>query len=50
MTSAKHLILPATLAYAGVRVSSMFGITNTFVQILAGIAGAGVGLAIAHHI
>ena len=50
MNTAKHLILPATLAYAGVRVSGMFGITNTLAQILAGIAGAGLGLAIAKHV
>lgn len=50
MGTAKHLILPATLAYAGVRVSGMFGITNAFMQILAGVAGAGVGLAIAKHV
>lgn len=50
MNTAKHLILPATLAYGGVRVSGMFGITSTIGQILAGIAGAGLGLAIAKHI
>ena len=50
MNTVKHLALPATLAYAGVRASAMIAPTNTFLQILVGIAGAGVGLAIAKHI
>jgi hypothetical protein len=47
---AKHLVLPATLAYAGVRASDLFGVTNTLLQIAAGIAGAFVGLMIAKKI
>ncbi len=50
MNTAKNLILPATLAYAGVRAVGAFGVTNTFVQILVGIGGAGVGLLIAAKI
>lgn len=50
MNTAKHLILPATLAYGGVWASEAVGITNAFLKILAGIAGAGIGLAIAKHI
>lgn len=50
MGTVKNLALPATLAYAAVRGSMMLGIKNTFVQILAGVAGAGLGLAIAKHI
>jgi hypothetical protein len=46
----KHLILPATLSYAGVRASALLGTTNTFLQIAAGIAGAALGLAIAKHV
>lgn len=50
MSSAKHLILPATLAYAGVRASALFGVTNTLAQIGVGILGAGLGLMIAKHV
>lgn len=46
----KSLILPATLAYAGVRASAIVAPNSTLWQILAGIAGAGVGLAIAKHV
>jgi hypothetical protein len=47
MNTAKHLVLPATLAYAGVRGSEALGITSIWLQIAAGILGAGLGLAIA---
>lgn len=50
MSTAKHLILPATLAYAGVRAAGLVGITSALGQIALGILGAGVGLAIAKHI
>lgn len=50
MGTAKAIALPATLAFAGVYVTGMFGITNTFLKIGAGILGAGLGLAIAKHI
>ena len=50
MSTAKHLVLPATLAYAGVRGSMALGVTNTFLQIAAGIVGAGLGLMIAKHV
>lgn len=46
----KALVLPAVLAFAGVSVVELIGISNTFLQIGAGIAGAFVGLAIAKHI
>lgn len=47
METAKHLALPATLAFGGVYLSGMLGITNTWLRIAAGIAGAGAGLMIA---
>jgi len=50
MNTAKHLILPATLAYAGVRASALIAPTNTFLQIGVGILGAAVGLYIAKHV
>lgn len=50
MGTAKAIALPATLAYAGVYVSEMFGITNVFLKIGGGIIGAALGLAIAKHI
>lgn len=50
MGTLKNLALPATLAFGGVYLSEMFGITNTFLKIGAGILGAGVGLAIAKHV
>ncbi len=50
MNAAKNLVLPATLAYAGVRGSMAFGVTNTWAQIAFGILGAGLGLAIAQRV
>jgi len=44
------LALPATLAYAGARASTVLGTTNTLLQIATGILGAGIGLAIAEAI
>lgn len=50
MNTAKHLILPATLAFAGVYASEALGLTNTLYKIAAGIVGAGLGLMIAKHV
>lgn len=50
MDAAKHLILPATLSYIGVRASAMLGATSALAQIAAGIAGAFAGLMIAKHV
>jgi hypothetical protein len=50
MNTAKNLALPATLAFGGVYLSGMIGVTNTWLRIGVGILGAGVGLAIAKHI
>ncbi len=50
MNTAKAVALPATLAFGGVYLSGMVGITNTWLRIGAGIVGAGLGLAIAKHI
>lgn len=50
MEKLKKMALPATLAYAGVRASTLLGSTSTIVQIAAGIAGAGLGLWLAEKI
>ena len=50
MNTAKHLLLPATLAYAGVRGAEAVAPANVWLQIALGIVGAGLGLAIAKHI
>lgn len=50
MNTIKTLALPATLAYAGVRGSALLGATSPLTQILAGVGGAMLGLAIAKHI
>jgi hypothetical protein len=50
LETAKKLVLPATLSYAGVRASTLLGSTNTFVQIGAGILGAALGLLIAQKV
>lgn len=50
MNTAKHLLLPATLAYAGVRASALVAPNSTWLQIGVGIAGAALGLYIAKHV
>lgn len=50
MDKALKLALPATLGYAGVRASTVLGTQNVIVQILAGIIGCGLGLAIAEMV
>jgi hypothetical protein len=50
MEEAKKLILPAAAAYGGVQLSTLLGSTSTIVQVLSGVAGAMLGLAIAARI
>ncbi len=50
MNEIKTLIVPATLAYVGVRASAMLGATSALTQIAAGIAGAAAGLFIAKKV
>jgi hypothetical protein len=47
---AKSLLLPATLAYAGVRGSAMLGATSAWAQAGAGVLGALAGLWVARKI
>jgi hypothetical protein len=50
MEEAKALVLPGALAFGGVMLSQLIGSQSTIVNVLAGVAGAMLGLAVAKRI